>query len=48
VASALVAAGLLSAAIFPAAAQPLLAHAARSSPIRPVSREVVEGPGQDG
>jgi Kef-type K+ transport system membrane component KefB len=48
VASALVAAGLLSAAIFPAAAQPLLARAARSSPIRPVNREVVEGPRQDG
>lgn len=48
VASALVAAGLLSAALFPAAAEPLLARAARSSPIRPVRREVLEGPGQDG
>jgi Kef-type K+ transport system membrane component KefB len=49
--AALVAAGLLSAALFPAAAEPLLARAARSSPARPVSpvsREVAEGPGQDG
>jgi Kef-type K+ transport system membrane component KefB len=58
--AALVAAGLLSAALFPAGAQRLLARAARSStvrpvspvgpvgPVGPVSREVAEGPGQDG
>jgi len=53
-AAALVAAGLLSAALFPAAAEPLLARVARTSPARPVSPvgpvsgAVVEGPGQDG
>ena len=53
-AAALVAAGLLSAALFPATAEPLLARAVRSSvvrpvsPVGPVSREVAEGPGQDG
>jgi Kef-type K+ transport system membrane component KefB len=59
-AAALVAAGLLSAALFPATAEPLLARAVRSSvvrpvspvgpasPVSPVSREVAEGPGQDG
>jgi Kef-type K+ transport system membrane component KefB len=52
--AALVAAGLLSAALFPAGAERLLAHAVRTSavrpvdPVGPVSREVAEGPGQDG